>query len=125
VGTQVIARGVAVFDHPLGRGQNQGTLAKTGQPDPIELPLDRINGRCRPMMFRVHGSRGLPTVALASPGGAVRAQRAHGGGEQPGFGRDVPPIPQRVQPAVHAVVGVAGGHVGDGVQDGPHMAGDV
>ena len=73
MGTQVIARGVAVFDHPLGRGQDQGTLAKTGQPDPIEFPFDRINGRCRPMMFRVHGCRGLLSVVLASPGRAVRA----------------------------------------------------
>jgi len=76
-------------------------------------------------MFRVHGCRGLLSVVLTGPGGSVRPQRAHGGGKQPGFGRDVPPIPQGVQPAIHPIVGAVGGHAGDGRQDGPHMGGDV
>ena len=46
--TQVIAHGVAVFNHPLRRRQDQDTLAETAQPDPIEFPFDRINRRCRP-----------------------------------------------------------------------------
>jgi hypothetical protein len=38
---QVIAHGVAVFDHPPCRRQDKGTLAETAQPDPIEFPFDR------------------------------------------------------------------------------------
>ena len=59
MGAHVIARGVAVFDHPLCRRQDQGTLAETAQSDPIEFPFDRINSRCHPTMFRVLGCRGL------------------------------------------------------------------
>ena len=121
----VIAHGVAVFDHPPCRRQDQGTLAETAQPDPIEFPFDRITSGCRPTTFRVLGCRGLVGLLLAGPSGSVRPQGAHGGGKQPGFGGDVPPIPQGVEPAVHALVGAVGGHVGDGRQDGPYMGGDV
>ena len=105
---QVVAHGVAVFDHPLCRGQDKGTLAESARPDSIEFSCDRVNGCRRPTMLCVHGCRGVLGVLLAGPGGAVRAQGAHGGGEQPGFGRDVPPIPQGVQPAIHPIVGAVG-----------------
>ena len=46
--TQVIAHGVAVFNHPLRGRQDQDALAQTAQPGPIEFPFDRINRRCGP-----------------------------------------------------------------------------
>ena len=119
-----IARGVAVFDHPLCCRQDQGTLAERAQSYPLEFPFDRIASGCHPTKVHVGGCRGGLCVLSAGPGGTVRAQRAHGGGKQPGFGGDMPAIPQGVQPAVHPVVGAVAGHVGDGGQDGPHVGGD-
>ena len=56
--TQVIAHGVAVFNHPLRGRQDQDALAQTAQPGPIEFPFDRINRRCRPTTFHLRGCRG-------------------------------------------------------------------
>ncbi len=88
------------------------------------IPCDRITARRRPTMLCGHGCRGVLGVLLPGPGGSVRAQGAHCGGEQPGFGRDVPRYP-RVCSQRSSVVGAVGGHARDGRQDGPHMGGDV
>src|SRR6185436_2153086 len=96
---QVIARCATVFDHPLCRRQDQGTLAETTKSDLIEFPFDRITSWCRPTTFRVLGCRGLVGVLLAGPGGSVRPQGAHRGGEQAGFGGHMPAISEGVQPA--------------------------
>jgi hypothetical protein len=53
VRAQVVARGVAVFDHPLCRGQDKGTLAESARPDSIEFSCDRVNGCRRPTMLCV------------------------------------------------------------------------
>jgi hypothetical protein len=63
-----------VFDHPLCRGQDQGTLAEGGQSNPIEFPFDLLDGRCGPMMCPSFFGRGVFGVLLAGPGGSVCEQ---------------------------------------------------
>ena len=61
--TQVIAHGVAVFNHPLRSRQDQDALAQTAQPGTIEFPFVRITvgvqrlGRCVVGGSRWRGTR--------------------------------------------------------------------
>ena len=68
---------------------------------------------------------------LSSPGGADGAERAHGDGVAAGFGGDVSPVAQGVQPAPDPCQGIVtegvglSCQVGDGGQDRPDVVGDV
>ena len=97
MGAHVIARGVAVFDPPPRRRQDQGHARRDcTAPILIELPFDRINSRCHPTM--------VPRPWLSRPAECGwRLQVARYAGNAPivvensrGFSRDVPPIPKGV-----------------------------